>query len=50
MSDKTKLNLKPNELFIDEGGAIKEAQIGIGQLADEIKEYKKNNKKINFLN
>jgi 1-aminocyclopropane-1-carboxylate deaminase len=30
-------------LFIKEGGAIKEAEYGIKTLADEIKEYKKNN-------
>ena len=30
---------KKNELFIKEGGAIKEAEIGIKLLADELKEY-----------
>lgn len=32
-----------NELFISEGGAIQEAKYGIKILADEIKEYKKQN-------
>ena len=39
--DKTKLDLKENELFIDEGGAIKEASFGIKLLAKEIEQYKK---------
>ncbi len=39
----TKYEPKLNELFIEEGGAIKEASFGIEQLANEIKEWKKEN-------
>ncbi len=41
--DKETLQLKNNELFISEGGAVKEAQIGLEVLANEIKEYQKIN-------
>jgi len=34
-----KIKLKENELFIKEGGAVKEAEFGIKLLADELKEY-----------
>ncbi len=37
--DKATLQLKNNELFISEGGAVKEAQEGLKILAKEIKEY-----------
>lgn len=37
-------SIKDNELFIDEGGAVQEAQYGIKILADEIKEYQSKNK------
>jgi 1-aminocyclopropane-1-carboxylate deaminase/D-cysteine desulfhydrase-like pyridoxal-dependent ACC family enzyme len=37
------ISLEKNTLFINEGGALKEAAYGIKQLAREIKEYKKNN-------
>lgn len=39
----TKYEPKLNELFIKEGGAIAEASFGIEQLANEIKEWKKEN-------
>ncbi|MCK5110685.1 MAG: 1-aminocyclopropane-1-carboxylate deaminase [Arcobacteraceae bacterium] len=39
--NKKTIGLKPNELFISEGGAIEEAQYGIKILAQEIKEWKK---------
>jgi len=39
----TKYEPKPNELFIEEGGAISEASFGIEKLANEIKEWKKQN-------
>ncbi|MCD4759013.1 MAG: 1-aminocyclopropane-1-carboxylate deaminase [Arcobacteraceae bacterium] len=37
--NKENLQLKNNELFISEGGAVKEAQFGLKILANEIKEY-----------
>lgn len=37
-------NLKENELFIEEGGRVKEAQFGIKILADEIISYVKENR------
>ncbi len=40
---KENLTVQNNELFINEGGAIKEAQFGLEQLAKEIKEYQYNN-------
>lgn len=39
----TKYEPNPNELFIEEGGAVREASFGIEQLANEIKEWKKEN-------
>ena len=39
----TKYEPKTNELFIEEGGAVREASFGIEQLANEIKEWKKHN-------
>jgi len=39
-----KLKIKNSQLFISEGGAIQEAQMGIKLLAKEIKEYQKENK------
>jgi len=40
-SNKIKLN--KNEIFIKEGGAVKEAEFGIKMLADELKEYQNYN-------
>jgi len=37
------INLNPNELFIKEGGAVKEAEFGIKLLANELKEYENYN-------
>jgi 1-aminocyclopropane-1-carboxylate deaminase/D-cysteine desulfhydrase-like pyridoxal-dependent ACC family enzyme len=34
-------SIKKNEIFISEGGAVKEAEFGIKRLANEIKEYQK---------
>ena len=39
-----KIDLEEGTLFINEGGALKEAQYGIKILADEIKEYKQRHK------
>lgn len=39
----TKYEQKSNELFIEEGGAIKEASFGIEKLANEIKGWKEKN-------
>lgn len=39
----TKYEPKPNELFVEEGGAVSEASFGIAKLANEIKEWKKEN-------
>jgi 1-aminocyclopropane-1-carboxylate deaminase/D-cysteine desulfhydrase-like pyridoxal-dependent ACC family enzyme len=39
--NKENLQLKNYELFISEGGAVKEAQVGLEILANEIKEYQK---------
>ncbi|MDX9744378.1 MAG: 1-aminocyclopropane-1-carboxylate deaminase, partial [Arcobacteraceae bacterium] len=36
----TQYEPKPNELFIEEGGAISEASFGIEKLANEIKEWR----------
>jgi len=44
--DKTTLNIKENELFITEGGAVNEAKYGLEILANELNSYiKKNNLK-----
>jgi len=40
---KENFQFKENELFINEGGAIEQAQVGLEILANEIKEYKKTN-------
>ena len=40
----TQYEPKPNELFIEEGGAVSEASFGIEKLANEIKEWKRQNK------
>ena len=42
--DENKLSILKDELFISEGGAVKEAQYGIKILADEINEWKIANK------
>jgi len=41
--DYSKLQIKNSQLFISEGGAIKEASVGLAILANEIKEYQKEN-------
>ena len=41
--DNSKLNIDNSQLFISEGGAIKEASFGLEILANEIREYQKEN-------
>ncbi|MEA3383802.1 MAG: 1-aminocyclopropane-1-carboxylate deaminase [Campylobacterota bacterium] len=42
--DKLSLEIKSDELFIDEGGAIQNAEYGLKILANEIKEYQEKHK------
>ncbi len=49
VANPPKNNIKDDELFIPEGGYIKEAEIGVKILADEIREWcEKNNMKIDI--